>query len=174
MDLVKKMHWVGWDKVTKPKDEGGLGIQSAKGRNLAFLSKLNWRFHTEGESLWAKVLKGKYCNTRRLSSRNRDKLPCLRVWTTMKKGSEIFQNGVRWTCGRDSNLNFWLDNWSSLGVLRQILYGPMTMEIANLRVKDVCLLRGGIGPSHLLNFLNLSSKSFKLCLLHWHPVERIS
>ena len=37
------MYWVGWDKVTKPKVEGGLGIQTAKGRNMAYLSKLNWR-----------------------------------------------------------------------------------------------------------------------------------
>ncbi|XP_075673848.1 uncharacterized protein LOC142643189 [Castanea sativa] len=25
-DSVKKIHWVGWQKVTKPKDEGGLGL----------------------------------------------------------------------------------------------------------------------------------------------------
>lgn len=57
-DSVKKMHWVGWGKVTKPKEEGGLGIQSARGRNLALLAKLNWSFKTKGEFLWAKVLKG--------------------------------------------------------------------------------------------------------------------
>ena len=56
-DSVKKMYWVGWGKVTNSKEDGGLGIQSAKGRNLTLLTKLNWRFQTEGESLWAKVLK---------------------------------------------------------------------------------------------------------------------
>lgn len=60
-EQAKKVHWVGWDKITRPKAEGGLGLQSAKGRNIALLSKLNWRFHTESESLWAKVLKNKYC-----------------------------------------------------------------------------------------------------------------
>ena len=35
------MHWVGWDKITRPKVEGELGIQSARGRNLALLAKLN-------------------------------------------------------------------------------------------------------------------------------------
>ena len=55
----------------------------------------------------------------------------------MKKGVETFQKGVRWTCGRDSSLNFWSDNWSNLGALRQILYGPMSREIEKLRVKDV-------------------------------------
>lgn len=60
----------------------------------------------------------------------------------MKKGSKIFQKGVRWTCGRDSNLNFWLDDWSNFGALRQRIYGSMTMEIANLRVKDVVSATG--------------------------------
>ena len=47
---AKKMHWVGWDKVIKSKEEGGLGLQSAKGKNIALLSKLNWRFHTKKEA----------------------------------------------------------------------------------------------------------------------------
>lgn len=50
-ETARRMHWVGWNKVTKPKKEGGLGLQSAKGRNTALLTKLNWRFHTEKESL---------------------------------------------------------------------------------------------------------------------------
>ena len=36
-----KMHWVGWRKVTRPKDEKGLGLQTAKGRNTMLLAKLN-------------------------------------------------------------------------------------------------------------------------------------
>lgn len=59
-EQARRMHWVGWDKITKPKVEGGLGLQLAKGRNVALLAKLNWRFHTESDSLWARVLKNKY------------------------------------------------------------------------------------------------------------------
>ena len=35
------MHWIGWEKVTKPKGEGGLGLQTAKGRNISLLAKMN-------------------------------------------------------------------------------------------------------------------------------------
>lgn len=38
--------------MTKSKEEGGLGLQSARGRNIALLNKLNWRFHVEKEALW--------------------------------------------------------------------------------------------------------------------------
>ena len=37
----RKLHWVGWKKVTRPKEEGGLGLQTAKGRNTTLLAKLN-------------------------------------------------------------------------------------------------------------------------------------
>ena len=82
----KKMHWVGWHKVTRPRKEGGLGLQSAKGRNTSLLAKLNWRFHSEKDSLWARVLRNQYCTRRRTSLANSNKLPCSRVWKGMKKG----------------------------------------------------------------------------------------
>ena len=62
MDDAKKVHWVGWHKVTKSQKEGGLGIQSSKGRNQALLAKLNWRFRLEKDALWVKVLNNKYCS----------------------------------------------------------------------------------------------------------------
>lgn len=40
-DNSRKMHWVNWEKVTTPKDLGGLGLQKTKGRNTALLAKLN-------------------------------------------------------------------------------------------------------------------------------------
>ena len=49
-ESVKKIHWVGWQKVAKPK-KGVLGLQATRGRNIALLLKLNWRFHVEKESL---------------------------------------------------------------------------------------------------------------------------
>lgn len=69
------MHWVNWGKVTMPKDLGGLALQTARGRDMALLSKLNWRFHKENDALWVRVLKKKYCTRRRSSSTNEARLP---------------------------------------------------------------------------------------------------
>ena len=121
---------------------GGLGIQSAKGRNLALLAKLSWRYQLEGSSLWAQVLKGKYCSTRRINLSNRDRLPCSRVWFAMKKGAGVFQKGVRWTIGRESNLSLWNDSWTKMGPLRQAIQGPLTREAMDLRVRDVVSVGG--------------------------------
>ena len=38
----RRMHMVGWSKVIKSKEDGGLGIEVARAKNIALLSKLNW------------------------------------------------------------------------------------------------------------------------------------
>ena len=95
----RKMHWVGWDKVTKSKVEGGLGLQSVKGRNLAYLSKLNWRFHEEKNALCSHVLRKKYLSQRRLRSSNENLLPSSRTWKALQKGRVTFEVGTRWILG---------------------------------------------------------------------------
>ena len=71
----KKLHLVGWSKIIKPKEEGGLGIQAAREKNLALLAKLNWRMYMEKEALWANVILKKYCSVDKRQSSNLDKLP---------------------------------------------------------------------------------------------------
>ena len=141
-EYTRKIHWVGWQKVTKPKDEGGLGLQEAKGRNTALLAKLNWRFHTEEEALWVRVLKGNYCSSRRLNYVNMDRLPCSQVWRAIKKGRETFNKGSMWVIHRGSTLSFWLDNWTCKGPIRSLIHGPLTREASQWKIKDV-LVNGG-------------------------------
>ena len=61
----KKLHLVGWSKVIRPKEEGGLSIQAAQAKNIALLAKLNWRLYHKKDSMWAKVLLSKYCSHQR-------------------------------------------------------------------------------------------------------------
>ena len=135
-DTVRRIHWVGWDKVTKSKKNGGIGLQSTKGRNVALLSKLNWRFNTEREAIWVQVLKKKYCSGRRSNAHNANALPCSSVWAAMKKGMDTFNRGSRWMVGRDSNLSVWYSNWTLRGSLRQLIQGPLTYEASLLEIKD--------------------------------------
>ena len=133
----KSMHWVGWKKVTTPKNVGGLSIQAAKGRNTALLAKLNWIFHTKRESQWAKALRLKYCTNQCLNSWNEVSLPCSRTWRSLKKGETIFKKGTTRVLGYESSLSFWHDRWSKVGILRSIIQGPLTTESNRLKIKDV-------------------------------------
>ncbi|KAI8572900.1 hypothetical protein RHMOL_Rhmol01G0236900 [Rhododendron molle] len=43
----RKIHSVGWDKITKPTDLGGLGIRKSYDNNIIAMAKLNWRMNVE-------------------------------------------------------------------------------------------------------------------------------
>ena len=82
----RRLHLVGWNKIIRLKEEGGLGIQAAKFKNLALLAKLNWSLNKEKESIWAKVILRKYCLVDRMRARDPDKLPCSTNWRVIKAG----------------------------------------------------------------------------------------
>lgn len=58
-DLKRKIHLIAWPKITHKKACGGLGIKSIRDMNEALLMKWWWRYGTEKESLWRKVIKSK-------------------------------------------------------------------------------------------------------------------
>lgn len=63
-DEHRKVHLISWEMLQNPKDEGGIGITSAKQENSAFLTKREWIILSETNSLWARVLRSKYCKGR--------------------------------------------------------------------------------------------------------------
>lgn len=87
----KKLHLIGWNKITKPKEERGLGIQAAKPKNTTLLAKLNWRYHSEKSSLWARVLTQKYHNKRRVSRTQENPISCSPTWSALKKKERHIQ-----------------------------------------------------------------------------------
>jgi len=100
------MHLVRWSKIVKSKEEGCLGIQAARVKNIALLAKLNWRLYQEKDSLWTKVILKKYCSQSRRNSKDPDKLSCSPCWTAVKKGFTIFAKEVCWSVGKNSSLKF--------------------------------------------------------------------
>ena len=60
----KKICWVAWDQLTKPKALGGLRLRDIQRFNQARLAKLAWRIITVPESLFARIVVGKYCKAK--------------------------------------------------------------------------------------------------------------
>ena len=78
----KKIHLVSWDKVMKPKMEGGLQIRNVAIQNLSMGGKILWNLIT-GKRTWSKqILKKKYFKGERQR--------CLENPTKTQKGSPIF------------------------------------------------------------------------------------
>ena len=133
----KKMHLVGWDKVCRPKRDGGLGLHATKPRNKALLAKLNWRLHDEKDSWWARTLTAKYCPNGITSF----PLPIHRGgssnWRGLKLGHEVFRNGLRWVVNNGQHVSFWNDRWVGDHALREVVHGPLSLEESSFRICDL-------------------------------------
>lgn len=141
-ETKKKVHLISWKKITRPKKEGGLGIQAAKEKNIALLAKLNWRLHSENTSIWARVLNQKYRSPRRITNLGSRFRPCSTTWAAIRKGESVFNKGIKWIVGRESNLSLWHDKWLDKGTLRSQIAGPLTRGEEEALVKDVVSFSG--------------------------------
>ncbi|CAA7057126.1 unnamed protein product [Microthlaspi erraticum] len=57
----RKMCWLSWEKLTRSKNQGGLGFREIQSFNDSLLAKISWRILTNPSSLLSRILKGKYC-----------------------------------------------------------------------------------------------------------------
>ncbi|KAK2441392.1 hypothetical protein QL285_012694 [Trifolium repens] len=108
------MHLVGWDKITKPKKLGGLGIRKAREANTSLLGKLVWNIHQNNDALWEQVLKHKYLKEETLL--NTTKKPGSVTWNAIMKALLALKEGFQFRLG-NGNSSFWFTNWSGSGIL---------------------------------------------------------
>lgn len=59
--IERMKHWVAWDNICYPTEEGGLGIRSLEEINRALHAKLWWSFRTSTASVWATYIGNNYC-----------------------------------------------------------------------------------------------------------------
>ncbi|KAL0011900.1 hypothetical protein SO802_007008 [Lithocarpus litseifolius] len=133
----RKLHLVGWNKIVKPKEDGGLGIQAAKAKNLALLAKLNWRLYQEKDALWTQVILKKYCSPSRVRARDPDALPSSPNWKAIKVGFPIFSSGICWCVGTGARTKVWLDRWLKGESLREIIQGPLSLRDNSLTMEEL-------------------------------------
>ena len=89
-----KPHLVSWDVVTKERKEGGLGLKKMRQLNSAFLMKLSWRFVTEPNALWARVIRAKYCKNQDWGLIAARRNSCSNAWRGMMETLEWTKRGV--------------------------------------------------------------------------------
>ncbi|XP_056695214.1 uncharacterized protein [Spinacia oleracea] len=104
------VHWMNWDSMCAPKCLGGLGFRDLTIFNEALLGKQAWRLMSAPESLFGRVMRGKYYpNGEFLDSALG--LSCSYSWRSIWGAKALLKEGLIWRVGNVSNINVWSDPW---------------------------------------------------------------
>lgn len=107
---TKKIHWIGWDKLCKRKEDKGLGLRDMSLFNKSMLAKQCWNLATNPNTLMASLFKDLYhLNTPSFRLSWETNLPLI---GEIKCGAKLFwTKGLRWKVGDGSQINLRKDKW---------------------------------------------------------------
>lgn len=112
-DEVRKIAWVSWEHICKPKWEGGLGVKDLYKLNVSLLGKWRWRMIHERGKLWYKILWTKYGS--RIPSKSSTWWKDLNKCCVGVAAVNWFESYLcRRIGGGDATL-FWLEDWHGKG-----------------------------------------------------------
>jgi hypothetical protein len=119
-----KFHLVNWPKVCSPIREGGLGIRNLRCFNRALLGKWLWRFASEPEACWRKVVEAKYGSERGgWRSRFRAGPHGMGLWKAICMEWHCFSSHIRLIPGDGSRISFWGEVWCGSLPLKEAFPG---------------------------------------------------
>lgn len=133
----RKVSWISWDKMAKPKSKGGLRFKEITSFNDALLAKIGWRIMKNPISLLARCLLGRYCHTDTFLE---VKAPSTAShgWRSVLVGGDLLVKQLGWMVGNGESINVWKEPWLSHSEqLRP--YGPAPEHLQHLRVSDLLL-----------------------------------
>ena len=124
----KKLHLVSWEKIQKPRSEGGLHVRNLSIQNLALGAKLLWQIVSGKDSWSKKVLQKKYFPGTR--KRCLDMPPQIRngslIYKLCIKALDSFKKNLYWIPGDGKTINLWNDS-----ILGETPIGAC-LEVANI------------------------------------------
>jgi hypothetical protein len=106
----RKMHWMFWEKITRPKSQGGIGFRDLRVFNQALLARQAWRLIQFPDSLCARILKAKYYPSTHLLDTTFIK-NASQTWQAIEHGLELLKKGAIWRIGSGTSVRIFRDNW---------------------------------------------------------------
>jgi hypothetical protein len=106
----RRMHWMSWDKMTRPKSQGGIGFRDLRIFNQALLARQAWRLIHLPDTLCARLLKARYypagnlLDTAFIQNTSAS-------WQGVMHGLELLKKGAIWRIGSGSQVKIFRDNW---------------------------------------------------------------
>lgn len=102
---------VSWEKICRPKSEGGLGFHNLKILNQAHMMKLAWSLLVEKDKLWVKILQAKYACRPTLVPTIALCINSSPLWRSIvQQWARIIANTI-WVVRDGKGVRFWRDAW---------------------------------------------------------------
>ncbi|XP_021755531.1 uncharacterized protein LOC110720803 [Chenopodium quinoa] len=109
-DSRRRVHWMNWDALCRPKCLGGMGFRDLGIFNEALLGKQAWRLISKPDSLLGRVMKGKYYpNSDFLESSLG--LNCSYSWRSIWGAKSLVKEGLIWRVGDGSKIRIFEVPW---------------------------------------------------------------
>nr|GEW70555.1 RNA-directed DNA polymerase, eukaryota, reverse transcriptase zinc-binding domain protein [Tanacetum cinerariifolium] len=131
---VRKLMLVKWNNVLASKGMGGLGVSSFYAFNRAFIFKWVWRFCTQDNSIWTKVIKALHSEEGNLDWPTTAKFPSnwldiIRSFSNLYNNGVDLQGSIKKKVGNEENTMF-LMNFGR--AKRNIRGGAEQVQMASL------------------------------------------
>jgi hypothetical protein len=126
LNTGKKIALVSWDKLCRPKEQGGLGLRDPFIMNKVLSAKIWWRWLKIPKDLWARLWRKKYAPNlaeKNLIRWNEDS-PGFLIWTEAKQNQQLVTDHAFWEIRNGKMVLFWQDSWQQWPVLCKEEWAP--------------------------------------------------
>ena len=104
-----RYHMAKWEMISRPKDQGGVGIINTRIMNDCLLVKWIWKIFSEPDDLWFKIIKAKYLGDGSFfDSKTKGSS---QFWKGLHKVKHLFKWGAIFRVRNGNFCRFWQDCW---------------------------------------------------------------
>jgi hypothetical protein len=133
----KGIRWLAWDKLARPKVEGGLGFRNFHAFNKSMIAKQAWKFVSEPDKLVSRVFKARYFPRTSLFDAKIGANPSY-AWRSIWNSRDVLINGCRWKIGDGRKIKVMTEPWIR-GEESLWLQSPQPQSMYDLFVNDLLL-----------------------------------
>ncbi|GJY24271.1 RNA-directed DNA polymerase, eukaryota, reverse transcriptase zinc-binding domain protein [Tanacetum coccineum] len=133
-ELTKGKAKVSWDKICKPKDQGGLGLKNLGVWNEVLMIKHLWNVAVKKDTLWVKwIYMEKLKDISIWEAQCDDKSTV--GWKNILSLRDKVRKHIGWKLGNGKSVNIWYDKWCSISPLSDFID---TRDIYDARLSNNC------------------------------------